>query len=332
MSVPAIPGPAHREPAGVELDRTSVDGVPGERMMVILRAPGCDFARRTGGCTNCGFWQHLTTDGEPVSSGDLEAQLAAALDRHEAALPGVIELDLFCSGSLLCDLEVPPPARLLLIDLAARRLPGLRAIMIESRPEYITTEVMQPLVEALPAQVRLEVGIGLESADKIIREERIRKGFTLDQYREAAEVLAQSGAALVSYLLLKPMGTAEDEAALDVIKSGRFLAGLARDLGLTSRVALEPTFVPEETELYGEMAAGRYTPPSLWTVLKVAREMSSLGLPVHVGLSSEGLPARQVPSGCPDCTAPLRRALALFNETQDPAVLDAVSCKCQPQL
>ena len=323
------------QPAGVELGRASVDGVAGARLMVILRAPGCAFARRTGGCTNCGFWQHLTSDGAPVPDDAYVSQLRAALEAHAEVLADVVELDLFCSGSLLCDGEVSPEARRRLLALAADRLPALRAVLVESRPEYISPEALRPLIQALAGSAaRLEVGIGLESADREIREERIRKGFTLEQFEAAARALSSCGprVGLLVYLLLKPLGTGDAEAALDVLRSGRYLNDLARELGLAVRIALEPTFVPEQTELYEELVAGRYAPPSLWLVAAVTRKLrEEFDLPVHVGLSSEGLPARQVPSGCPLCAAPLRAALARFTETQDPHLLASLRCKCQAE-
>ena len=316
-----------RDPAGVELNPVSVDGVSGLRLMVILRAPGCIFALRTGGCTNCGFWHHLTTGGEPVAAEDLVTQLQVALEQHRDQLSKVIELDLFCSGSLLADQEVPPAARVGLLSLCAS-LPALRRVVVESRPEYISAAAVEPLVSALgPSGARLEVAIGLETADDELRRERIRKGFTLAQFEQAAGVLAGLDVALGVYLLLKPMGTGEEEAVRDVLASGRYLAALARRRCLDLRVALEPTFVPEGTPLHRELVAGRYRPPSLWSVVLVTRALAGMGLRVHVGLSSEGLPGDSVPAGCPECTDRLRGGLAVFNQTQRAEALE-LTCAC----
>jgi radical SAM enzyme (TIGR01210 family) len=322
--------PPARRPALVEVSSASVRGRPGLRMMLVLRAPGCRYAQQTGGCTNCGFWQHMTTGGRPVAAGDLVAQLRRALTLHAQQVPRLAQLDLFCSGSFFCDGEIPPGARARLLSLAAQ-LPALRALLVESRPEYITDEALEQALLALgPGRAGLlEVAIGLESADRVIREERIRKGFSLEDFEAAAgRMAAAGGVGLLVYLLLKPAGTGEAEALRDVLRSGRYLAGLGRRLALPLRVALEPAFVPEDTDLQRELLAGRYTPPSLWTALRAARGLADDGLTVHVGLSSEGLPADHVASGCPECTPALRRALALFNETQDPASLAGLSCAC----
>ncbi len=313
----------HDQPAGVEV--SAVGG--GLRLMVILRAPGCIYAVRTGGCTNCGFWHHLTTEGAPVSAEDLVAQLQAALDAHRDQLEQVVEVDLFCSGSLLADEEVPADARIGLLSLCAG-LPALRRVVVESRPEYVSRATVEPLVSALESSdARLEVAIGLETADDRLRREQIRKGFTLAQFERAAEVLAGLQVGLGVYLLLKPMGTGEEEAVDDVLASGRYLAELRRRLSLDVRVALEPTFVPEGTPLHEELVAGRYSPPSLWSVIRVTRGLAAMGHTVHVGLSNEGMPADTVPSGCPRCTGPLREALSRFNETRDTDSLE-VACGC----
>ena len=55
--------------------------------MVILTAPGCAYARTSGGCTNCGFPQTFGT-GKPVSTEDYLAQVEAALAQNSRRHPG----------------------------------------------------------------------------------------------------------------------------------------------------------------------------------------------------------------------------------------------------
>lgn len=316
------------QPAGVELSRVAVGRHRGLRLMVILRAPGCVYALHTGGCTNCGFWHHLTTAGQPVFAEDYLAQLEVALAQHSDDQGQILEVDLFCSGSLLADEEVPAEARTAMLARLAR-LPALRRVVVESRPEFVTAEALAPLVEALaPSQAELELAVGLETADDKIRNDKIRKGFTLEQFEQAAAVLAALEVGLVVYLLQKPMGLNEQQAVDDVVASGDYLVGLQERLKLRSRVALEPTFVPQGTPLHAELVAGRYNPPSLWSVLRVTSELASMGLEVHVGLSNEGMPADTVPAGCPLCTERLRATLARFNASQDRELLGGFWCSC----
>lgn len=321
-----------QQPAGVELSGANVCGRPADRLMVILRAPGCIYARRTGGCSNCGF-AHLTTGGDLVAPDHLLEQLRRALHQHSDRAETILQLDLYCSGSFFCDDEIQPEARDLLLGRAAL-LPAVEVVVVESRPELVNAEVLQRAIEALagPRPVRLEVAIGLETANDHIRQERIRKGFTRRTFEDAARLMADHGVGLVAHVLLKPMGTDEAEALDDVLRTGRYLKSLARRLSLPMRLALEPTFVPEGTPLFEELVAGRYHPPSLWSVVHAASGLTRQGLSIHVGLSSEGLPTTQVPSGCDRCTSRLLHALSRFNTTQDVELLTGLSCPCQEDM
>jgi radical SAM enzyme (TIGR01210 family) len=318
-----------RQPAGVELCGANVRGRPADRLMVILRAPGCIYARHTGGCSNCGF-AHLTTGGDAVAAEHLSEQLRRALHRHPDRDETILQLDLYCSGSFFCDEEIQPEARDLLLEQAAQ-LPAVEVVVVESRPEFINEQVLRRSIEALsgPRPIQLEVAIGLETANDHIRQERIKKGFSRRAFEDTARLLAEHGVALVAHVLLKPIGTDEAEALDDVLRTGRYLKSLAKRVSLPARIALEPTFVPEGTPLYEELLAGRYHPPSLWSVVHAASSLLRQGLPVHVGLSSEGLPAAQVPRGCDRCTAKILHALASFNATQDLELLAGLSCTCQ---
>jgi radical SAM enzyme (TIGR01210 family) len=314
------------QPSGVATGTTWVRGKPGRKLMVILRAPGCIYARRTGGCTNCGF-DFLTTGGERVPTERLARQLGRALEIYAGYQNGIEQLDLFCSGSFLADDEIQPAARQQLLEMAVSQLPALRLVVVESRPEFVTDESLQPLCAAL-GDVGLELAIGLESIDDTVRLERIRKGFSREQFEDAAAVVARAGASLAVYLLLKPMGLTDDEAIADVVASGRYLVALGQRLDLPIRICLEPTFVPEGTPLHEALRQGRYTPPSLWTVVRATLGLAEL-LPVQVGLSSEGLPTEAMPTACHRCSGMLRAALARFNATQDKNALVRLSCTCQ---
>jgi hypothetical protein len=318
-------------PSSAEAGPAWVDGRASRRLMVVLRAPGCSYALRTGGCTVCGFTAHLSTRGAPVTAAALAAQLHAAIEAHadERGQPPIEHLDLYCSGSFFNDEEIPPAARAALFALAQRELPALRTLLVDTRPEFVTASALAAARAALGREgtpVRLEVAIGLESADDEVRNRLIRKGFSYASFARAAEALAGAGAALAVYLLLKPPGLEEEAALADVLASGRALCALRERLGLRLRVALEPTLVVLGTPLHEEHRAGRYRSPSLWSVVRAAVGLAELGLPVHVGLSDEGLPTADRPRSCPACDGALREALRAFNRGQDPAPLRALRC------
>jgi hypothetical protein len=314
---------ATRAPAWVERTASSVDGAAATRLIFIFRAIGCAWARgAVGGCRMCGFLA-MTTRGAPIPVEDLKAQLDSALD-VPGALDGVGEVDLFNSGSFFSDEELPAAVRAHALDRLGRS--SVRRVLVESRPEYVLADRVQDAVARLGAD-RLEVGIGLESADDHVREVLVRKGFGRADFERAVAALGEAGARLLVYVLLKPLGLTEEAAAADAIASSRYVFDVARRCGVRARVALQPTFVAPGTVLEEEFLEGRYAPPSLWSVLEVVRAVHPLG-EITIGTSDEGLQPARVPAGCPACTDRLRAAIAAYGTTRDLASLD-VACGCR---
>ncbi len=313
-----------RVPKKVEWIPAQVEGRPGFRLMVILTAPGCAYARSSGGCTNCGFAQSFGTS-KPVSAEDYQAQAEAALARIPTGNEAPIEVDLYNSGSYFNPDEVPELAQTAMLTLAAAR-PEVGSLLVETRPEYATAARLERAVSACRGKP-LEVGIGLESANPEILSRRIHKGYTWEQFVAAANLIANTGARLLAYVLLKPINTGEREAIEDSVETARKLFTLGHALKCPTRVALEPCFVAPQTPLYHAFEDGRYRPPWLWSVVEVVSRIAPLGR-VLVGLSDEGMNPLQSPHNCEHCTDRFRHALAVFNQSQDVAGLHALSCGC----
>jgi radical SAM enzyme (TIGR01210 family) len=291
--------------------------------MVILAAPGCAWARQSGGCSNCSFATALAIH-RPVTSDEYRHQLAHALTQIRPGT-GPVQLDLFVSGSFLNPEEVPVAAQEQMLQRAAQH-PRIKSILIETRPEYATREALARVVAAAGG-VPLEVAIGLESADPEILEHRIKKGFSWSDFELAAGRVAEAGAGLLTYVLLKPIATGEAEAIADAIATSKKVLALGKELDLDTRIALEPCFVGPGTPLAEAFARGDYRPPWLWSVIAVVRQVMEHG-PVLVGLSDEGLQPAQVAHNCEHCSDRVRQALAELNLAQDPSTLDELDCSC----
>lgn len=310
-----------RRPAWVERVPAWLDGRPTTRLIVIFRAIGCAYGRRPdGGCTMCGFIE-MSTRGAPVAAADLVAQFDSVVD-SPGALDGVGEVDLYNSGSFLADQEIPPEVRRHVLGRLGAST--VRRVLVESRPEHVCADKLAEARGSLGGR-ELEVGIGLESADDRVREVLVNKGFTRTDFERAAGVLGQAGARLLAYLVIKPPGLSEPAAIEDAVGSVSYVFEVAARAGVRARAALEPTFVARGTLVDREFLAGRYRPPSLWSVVAIVRRAHAAGELV-VGLSDEGLEPRRVAGGCPACTPRLRTALAAYNQSRDLAAFDGLRC------
>jgi len=322
--------PSNRRPTATLVVPAWVRGVPSQRLMVILRSPGCTYDRKPGGgCSFCGF-RHLTTQGTQVITDEYREQIEAALAAYEADLPQIREIDIFNSGNFLNDAEVAPDARLAILR-ACTSCEAVRLLLIESRPEFVCAEKLSPLSTAVRrarGELALEVGIGLDAYDDSIREGLLRKGFSLADFERAVEVLAQQSVDLLVYVMLKPCALSDAEALRDVVNAGEYVYRLAAASHVQARIALEPTFVVPGTRLAVEYSSGAYTPPSLWLVKEAATRLARMG-PLTVGLWDEELNPLAVPSSCEACRTRLIEALRTFNLTQNSSDLNLAPCPCQ---
>lgn len=313
------------KPAVVEWIPARVGGRPGFRLMVVLAAPGCAYYTDAGGCTNCGFPQAFGTGG-PVGVEAYRAQAETALGRIPAGAVGPVEVDFYCSGSYLNPAEVPDAAQVEMLALAVAH-PAVAALLIESRPEYVTPDRLARVAAAAGGKP-LEIGIGLESANAAILARRIHKGYTWEDFAAAAALMAAARVGLVAYVLLKPLGVGERAAIEDSTDTALKVFALGRSLGLPVRVALEPCFIAPDTPLQRAFRQGRYRTPWLWSVVEVVSRAAPHGR-VVVGLSDEGMNPDQVAHNCPACSARVRAALSHFNQTGDPEPLGRLECECR---
>ena len=332
------------EPLQVEWIQAQIGDEAGHRLMIVFAAPGCEWALESGGCTNCSFPTFFGTQSS-VSTAELMTQLNRAINHIPAGDDGPVQVDLFVSGSLFNENEVPVDAQRQLLERTAQ-IPRVHRILVETRPEFVTPETMAMAMAAVGgkdgkggSQNRvyhggtsrapiLEVGIGLESADKEIRERRIRKGFSWRQFADSVRLVAQANAQLLVYLLLKPINTSEREAIEDLVSSAEKVFALSGEHSLPTRIALEPCFVAPKTEIERAYNEGRFRPPWLWSVIEVLQRAAHLG-PFQVGLSDEGQDTAMAAHNCDECSSSVRAALARFNLDQDVGLLERIRCPCR---
>lgn len=288
-------------PVAVWSSQDILKGRPVKSLTIILRTVGC----RWNGCTMCGY----ASEGAPATADDLMVQFLAAMKKLSDE-DRVVKI--YTSGSFLDPLEMPEEAReKILVDLQNR---GVEKLVIESRPEYITTV----RVEECLSMIDTEFAIGLETANDLIRLKIIRKGFTFQDFAIAAKTIHAQGGKVKAYLLLKPPFLSEGEAIRDAISSAR-AAGIHSDiLSLNLCNIQRGTFVERLWE------RGEYRTPWLWSAVEVLKNVSYPIICDPVGAGS-----RRGPHNCGECDAAIAKAIEIHDLTQDPRVFDDLDCKCK---
>ncbi|MCL5743921.1 MAG: TIGR01210 family radical SAM protein, partial [Acidobacteria bacterium] len=173
-------------------------------------------------------------------------------------------LCIYNSGSFLCDEEVPPAARLRILELAAS-LEHVDEIVIESRCEYVREDEIRRIAQFIHPK-HLVVGVGFESASEFVRNRILLKG--LDQgcfERASADIRRHAG--LLVYVLAGAPFLSEAERIADAVTSIR----VAQEHGART-VSLQLCNVQPSSAVQWLWQRGWYRPIWLWSALEIVKQ------------------------------------------------------------
>jgi len=265
----------------------------GRRLMIEFKGrKGCEFGR----CSNCCFATENATN-EKVKTSHISKQFETALRDSSLSVEksedgrlqwagdkkDIYKFDILTPGSFLNDNEMPKNARTEIF----KKLAGLpfTQIMFESRIEYLDEAEIIRLKGLLRPDQKLQVAIGLETANNIIREVIINKGYTLSEFEKAIEMLAANGVGVQAYSIIKPALLSEKQAQEDSIKTAQYLADLAeKTREKTNRDNFEMTFKLEQAFIQDGgfldflHRQGKYETPWTFTTAEIVKKLCDDGL------------------------------------------------------
>jgi radical SAM enzyme (TIGR01210 family) len=289
------------KPVAVWSSQDLLEGCPVKSLTIILRTSGCRWNK----CIMCSY----ASEGATATADDLLVQFNHAMGKlsDEAQV-----VKIYTSGSFLDPAEMPEDARYRILEDLKRR--GIKKLVIESRPEYITAS----RVEECLSTIDTEFAMGLETSNDLIRQKIIRKGFTFQDFVDAANTIHDLRGRVKAYLLLKPPFLSEGVAIRDAISSARAASPHADILSLNL------CNIQRGTQVERLWRRGEYRPPWLWSAIEVLKNVESPIIcdPVGAG-SSRG------PHNCGECDASISKAIRSHDLTQDPAIFDDLDCNCK---
>jgi radical SAM enzyme (TIGR01210 family) len=306
-------------PVPTEIREDNFKGKNYKRAVMYLMSNGCEWALKDGnGCTMCGHLVKQTRRTRKISAEEFYHQFISefkTIDFNKYPL-----LNLYNNGSFLNDNEMPEAAMKKILETVNHH-PGIKMLVLETRPEFVTEDKIQEIKRLLPDK-HVEIAMGLEIKDDFYRRVCINKGFSLEQYTQAAEIITKS-LHLRTYVLLKPPFLSEKEAVDHAVETINY----AHTAGSTT-VSLEACTIQDYTLVKYLADKNLYRTPWLWSILEVVKSTVGPGKTV-IGLFRFFPSPKVVPYNCDKCSNSVMEAIRQYNRTLKTNTFNQLTCECK---
>lgn len=304
-----------------EIRRDCVNDVCVNRLLIFMRGSGCQWAKVNGGCTFCGFWDMTNFSGK-ISNQEYLSQIYKVL-LTSAFLRSPI-VCLYNDGSILVEEEISLDVVVQICNIISS-YPHVQKIVLESKIIDITEEKIKAIQAGMNGK-QLEISVGFESANPLIRSVCVNKEFTPAIFEEKSEILKRLGVHLTALLMLKPPFITELQAIEDAVNSLKYLEWFS-----LNRINFELATIEENTLMYDLWKSDLYTTPWIWSMIEILKRRQQLDLKTIVYVSPPNYTAKafDYSKNCPFCNEIAIEALFRFNQTHDIKEFDNLDCACK---
>ena len=278
----------HNKLAELEINKFFYRAQTIDRVMVVLRANGCEHYKKNGGCSMCSHFNGTDRNAN-ITTKDYIKQWNSLI-QGENLEQNNIKFDLnnypvvcvYNLGSLLNENEISKDA-VRYIFKSLNSYNNVEKVIIESRAEYVTDEAIINIKNVYDRGI-VEVGIGVESTNNIIREVCHHKGLNegLKSIKNAVGVLHKYGFKALAYVNFKPILLTEKEAINDAIQTAIDCFKMGFDA-----ISIEPTSLQNYSLANYMYQLGQYRVPWLWSVRDVVQgiynEFGNETLDIRIG-------------------------------------------------
>jgi radical SAM enzyme (TIGR01210 family) len=292
----------------------------GNAIYLVLPTSGCAWAvSESGGCSMCSYVADSPL--EDVPSEELVDIFKDRFFRFDITEKTAVKI--FVSGSFLNPVEIPPNVRDEILGILKNE-ELVEEVVVESRPEYITENVLKECCEALGDKI-FEIGIGLETSNDYTREKKINKGFSREDFEKAVETIKNSelkcDVRAKAYLFVKPILTSEKDAIEEAVNSAFY----AESVG-ASRISFCPATIHKDTLMELLWKKGSYQPPWIWSVMEIIQRVRS-DVKIPVIMDTAGFGSSRGPYNCKKCNSKLKAMIIESNLHQ--TMPETLECECK---
>lgn len=309
-------------PIGWEERVGYLDGQPVRRLIIFLRSTGCEWVEKTGGCTMCGFYC-ATSRGRAVSAEEYIAQFEYVMDAVDLGDYPIISI--YNDGNLFNEHEMPVAA-IEKICSYINNYQNIKKVVVESRIDYSPDEHVLRMKKALGGR-QLEVAFGFESANPLVMNLCINKGFSTNNFDHFHSRMQSMGVLTKPLLLVKPPFLTEAEAVRDIVETVAYCVSKGIDY-----VDLEVTTVEKNTVVHELWKNNLYRPSWLWSlvdILQQCRERFGDRAHVYVSPWTYSVESLDWARNCGKCDDEVIRAINRYNCRFDVTEFDGLDCSCR---
>ena len=321
-------------PAAIELRKSTYNNQESLTLIITLTPIGCQWARE-GGCTMCGEFESSDRQIEILKDPKFHiSQFARGITDpaiwkivHETGLK-ISRIRIYQEGNYTNESETSSITQETVIRLATM-VPEVKKITIESRPQYLNNTNVVFLSNLLKdTNIQLEIGMGLEAKDDVIRNICINKNGSDRQFKDTVALLKTHGILPLAYVILKPPFLTEQESIEEAVETIHY----ANEIGF-SRISLEPMTIHGYTLVDALRFLGKYETPWLWSVIEVLKKCSDCTVKPGVGgIGYFPVPEEYSKNKCDVCNKAVMDRIILYNKNKDIAAFDGLTCsKCYTQ-
>jgi radical SAM enzyme (TIGR01210 family) len=303
LRAPILRGTLKNESYSLYFEETNLESMPYSMPFIILPTRPCSWLRRSGGCFMCGY----------SNLSNLRIEDRTILNLFDKALEVIKNVPhrmvaIGTSGSFLDPQELPEDVQDSILKKACT-LPDIKIIGIESRPEFISSERIREISEIVYPK-KINIGMGLESSNDLIREFCINKGLTTDVFLRALSIIKkQENVSALAYVLLGKPFLPRDVDMLDAINSINFALNKGFDM-----VVLMATTLRENTLTKMLYDVGEYRPPTPRMVIEVLKRLDPT-VRSKVIIAIPRLPKPINVDQCPICSELLEQLILMYKYT-----------------
>jgi radical SAM enzyme (TIGR01210 family) len=276
-----------------------------DAFVMILRTSGCSWASDCG-CSMCGYTNDAVIN--KVEDFDLLHQFDSVMQNYSNEK--IVKV--FTSGSFFDESEISNTMQDKILKNLSEKT---QKIIIESRPEFIRSE-------RLAGKKKLEIALGLESANDFVLRNSINKGFGFKDYEKAVKIILDNNLKIKTYLLIKPPFLTEKEAISDAVDSAQKI------VKYTQTISFNPVNIQKFTLVERLWRNGEYRPPWLWSVVAILKQSSKLkGIRFMSSPTAGG--TKRGAHNCGACDKEILKNIEEFSHTQNPSYLEDIDCDCR---